>query len=78
MLKHTIVVEFPSGEPRYSADLEALGGHIVSVDRGGDRLKVLDDLHVALQFIANSGELSEEAQAVANDALQVANRAERE
>lgn len=52
MSTHTIVVEFPEGKaPAYFANMDVLGGRIVAVDFGGNRLEVAEELLEALQDV---------------------------
>lgn len=50
MNEHTIVVRFPEDvSPSYHCGMEALGGQIVAVDFGGNRLQVAEELQSALE-----------------------------
>lgn len=50
MATHTLVVEFDGYGPTYAAGDTVLGGRLVAVDFGGDRLAVADDLLAALDM----------------------------
>jgi len=52
MATHTLVVEFDGDGPTYAAGDTVLGGRLVAVDFGGDRLAVADDLLEACQTFA--------------------------
>ena len=49
MAKHTLVVEFDGDGPAYAAGDTVLGGRLVAVDFGGDRLAVAEELREALE-----------------------------
>lgn len=51
MAKHTLVVDFDGDGPAYAAGDTVLGGRLVAVDFGGDRLAVVDELLGALQAV---------------------------
>lgn len=51
MATHTLVVEFDGGGPAYAAGDTVLGGRLVAVDFGGDRLAVADELLGTLQAV---------------------------
>ena len=51
MATHTLVVEFDGDGPTYAAEDPVLGGRLVAVDFGGDRLAVADDLLKALKAV---------------------------
>lgn len=58
---HTLVIEYPEGAgPRYHAGMEILGGRLVAVDFGGNRLEVAEVLQEALEscllFLENDAE----------------------
>ena len=51
MTKHTLVVDFDGDGPTYAVGDTVLGGRLVAVDFGGDRLAVVDELLAALQAV---------------------------
>lgn len=51
MAKHTLVVDFDGDGPAYAAGDTVLGGRLVAVDFGGDRLAVVNELLDALQAV---------------------------
>lgn len=51
MATHTLVVEFDGDGPAYAAGNTILGGRLVAVDFGGDRLAVADELLGTLQAV---------------------------
>ncbi|WP_313314612.1 hypothetical protein [Stutzerimonas nitrititolerans] len=74
--EHTLVVRYAAGEePSYSAATEILGGRLVAVDFDGNRLAVADRLLEALETLASSGDLSDDAQFVADQAIEEATHA---
>lgn len=50
MAKHTLVVEFDGDGQAYAAGETVLGGRLVAVDFGGDRLAVAEELLAALDM----------------------------
>ena len=48
MAKHTLVVDFDGDGPAYAAGDTVLGGRLVAVDFGGDRLEAEEELLEAL------------------------------
>jgi hypothetical protein len=56
LTEHTIVVRFPEGvSPRYRSGMEVLGGTVVAVDFGGNRLDVATELQEVLEEILADG-----------------------
>ncbi|ADU99410.1 hypothetical protein [Alicycliphilus denitrificans] len=51
MATHTLVVEFDGDGPAYAAGDTVLGGRLVAVDFGGNRLAVADELLGTLQAV---------------------------
>jgi|GEM_PF-2477157 len=75
--EHTLVVRYAAGaEPSYSATTEILGGRLVAVAFDGNRLAVADRLLEALETLSSSGELSDDAQFVVDQAIEEATRAD--
>lgn len=54
MAKHTLVVDFDGDGPAYAAGDTVLGGRLVAVGFGGDRLAVIDELLEALKEAENA------------------------